>query len=63
MHGESENFYKVMQGNIGLLEPRNGRMLLTFVDVQHEAVEVDSLFATVLHMGVKQIHKHGLPCA
>lgn len=34
-----------------------------FVDVQHEAVEVDSLFMSVFHPGVKHIHEHGLPCA
>lgn len=41
----------------------SGRIILTFVDVQHEAVEVDSLFTSVFHTGVKHIHEHGLPCA
>lgn len=41
----------------------NGKMQLTFVDVQHEAIEVYSLFTTVFHVGKKQIHEHGLPCA
>lgn len=42
---------------------RNGRTPPTFVDVQHEAIEVDSLFKFVFYMGVKQIHECGLPCA
>lgn len=43
------------------MEP--GKMTLTFVDVQHEAIEVDSLFPSVFHMGVKNVHQHGFPCA
>lgn len=39
------------------------RKMPTFMDVQHKAVEVDPLLATVCHMGVKQIHEHSLPCA
>lgn len=42
---------------------RKESMQLTFVDVQHEGVEVHSFFAAVLHVGVKQIHEHGLPRA
>lgn len=41
----------------------SGRIILTLVDVQHEAIEVDSLFTSVFHMGVKQVHEHGLSCA
>lgn len=33
------------------------------MDVQHEAIEVDSLFARGLHTGVKHVHEHGLPGA
>lgn len=40
-----------------------GGIALTFVDVQHEAIEVDSLFTSVFHVGIKHIHEHGLPCA
>lgn len=37
--------------------------MLTLVNVQHEAVEVNSLFFSVFHMRIKQIHEHGFPCA
>lgn len=40
-----------------------GHPPLTFVDVQHEAIEVNSLFSSVFHMGVKNVHQHGFPCA
>ena len=39
------------------------RTVLTFVDVQHEAMEVDPLLTTVFHVSVKHVHQHGLPCA
>lgn len=35
-------------------------IILTFMDVQHEAIEVDSLFRSVFYTGVKDIHEHGL---
>lgn len=42
---------------------RGGQIILTLVDVQHEAIEVDSLFTGVCHAGVENVHEPGLACA
>lgn len=54
---------KSCRASLQQLVPWSGRIILTFVDIQHEAIEVDSLFMGVFHTGVKHIHEHGLPCA
>lgn len=43
--------------------PQREQTILTLVDVQHEAIEVDSLFAGVLYAGVENVHEPGLACS
>lgn len=52
-----------MQANLQQVIPWRGKMILTLVNVQHKAIEVDSLLTSVFHAGVENVHELGLPCA
>lgn len=42
---------------------QRGQIILTLVDIQHKAIEVDSLFTGVFHAGVENVHEPGLSCS